>query len=147
MAGEPGGEVAAAEGGDVFCFFGPVVFSAEVGKEDDVSSFQGFAGFRAEVGDAACGEEEGVREEDAGDDGGLFGLNDTDGAGVGSEQMETEKALAEMEVGELGLVVDPGDSALRGFDAVTGVVVVEHNLARSYALLFINLPEDGGTRS
>ena len=23
VAGEPGGEVAAAEGGDVFCFFGP----------------------------------------------------------------------------------------------------------------------------
>ncbi len=101
MAGEPDGEVAAAEGGDVSCFLGPVVFSTEVRKEDDVSSFQGFAGFRAEIGDAAGGEEEGVLKEDAGDDGGLFGLNDADGVGVGSEQMKAEKALAEMEVGEL----------------------------------------------
>ena len=60
--------------------------------------------------------------------------------------MEAEEALVEVEVGELGLMVGPGDSALRGFDAVAGVVVVEHNLAGSYALLFVNLPEDGGTR-
>ena len=49
--------MAAAEGRDVSCFLGPVFFCPEVGKEDDVSSIQGFAGFRAEVGDAAGGEE------------------------------------------------------------------------------------------
>lgn len=90
VIGKPGRDDAAFEGRNFCSFLAPSVFCAEVWKQYDTMAFEGCTTLGVEVLQATGGKEEDVRKEDAGHDGGLFGLNDGDNLRIRTEQVKAK---------------------------------------------------------
>ena len=151
--GRSGNKIVRDKYGEIFSmkkFFRPSVVGIHVREGDDATSTKDVETV-TELGFSASGQPKIIREETGADDGGFFGLNETDGGiRMSRQEVFSEKALGEMPglrelAGAFEACMNPIDGRLSivVFDPMAGGGIIADNLAGAGTASVVGLVEYG----